>query len=101
VPLTVHTGVVSEAKLTVRPEDAVALTVNGTLPYVLFCSALKVMVWLVCAAAGIAKKHTASANSAKRANATANRAMPRSEPAKDPSPSRLPESRYLVRSIAA
>ena len=34
LPLTVHTGVVSEAKLTGRPEDAVALTVNGGAPNV-------------------------------------------------------------------
>ena len=33
-PLTVHTGVVSDTKLTGRPEDAVALTVNGTAPKV-------------------------------------------------------------------
>ena len=33
-PLTVHTGVVSDAKLTGRPEDAVALMVNGAAPNV-------------------------------------------------------------------
>ncbi|HEY2970619.1 MAG TPA: hypothetical protein VGK75_19870 [Casimicrobiaceae bacterium] len=49
VPLTVHTGVMSEMKLTVSPDDAVALTVNGAEPYVLFASAPKVIAWLVCA----------------------------------------------------
>jgi hypothetical protein len=33
-PETVQTGVVVEAKLTVRPEDAVAVTVNGAPPKV-------------------------------------------------------------------
>jgi|ERR1017187_7151369 hypothetical protein len=32
---TVHTAGVVEAKLTARPEDAVPLTVNGALPWVL------------------------------------------------------------------
>ena len=48
VPETVHTGVVCELKLTARPELAVALTVNGTLPAsVRFAIAPKVMVWLL------------------------------------------------------
>ena len=32
VLLTVHTGVVSEVKLTGSPDDAVALTVKGAAP---------------------------------------------------------------------
>jgi hypothetical protein len=32
-------------KVTCRPEVAVAATVNGGLPYVLFDNALKVIVW--------------------------------------------------------
>jgi hypothetical protein len=32
LPETVHTGAVCELKLTVRPDDAVALTVKGALP---------------------------------------------------------------------
>ena len=49
--LTVHTGVVSEAKLTANPEDAVALIVNGATPYVFPLGATKVIVWLLSAAA--------------------------------------------------
>src|ERR1035438_6110141 len=48
VPETVHTFVVWELKLTVRPEEAVALTVNGAAPNARFESAPKVMVWLAC-----------------------------------------------------
>jgi hypothetical protein len=47
VPDTVHTDEVSEAKLTGRPEDAVALRVKGALPSDIFESAPKVIVWLV------------------------------------------------------
>jgi hypothetical protein len=47
LPETVHTGVVSEAKLTGRPEDAVAARVRGALPSAIFESDAKVMVWLV------------------------------------------------------
>src|ERR1700682_2570287 len=50
-PLTVHTGVVDEAKLTGNPEDAVALIVNGATPYVFPLGATKVMVWLLNAVA--------------------------------------------------
>ena len=47
VPLdTVHTAGVVEAKLTARPEEAVAETANGAAPKVWFESAPKVMVWL-------------------------------------------------------
>ena len=42
---TVQTAVVCELKLTVRPEDAVALTVNGAVPKTRFESAPKLMVW--------------------------------------------------------
>jgi hypothetical protein len=31
-PLTVHVGVVSAARATAKPEDALALTVNGATP---------------------------------------------------------------------
>jgi hypothetical protein len=47
-PDTVQTGVVVEAKATARPEEAVALTVNGAEPYARLESAPKVMVWLAC-----------------------------------------------------
>ena len=43
-PDTVQTGVVSDAKLTAKPELAVALTVNGAAPYVLVGRDAKVMV---------------------------------------------------------
>ena len=44
-PLTVHIAVVSEAKVTGRPEDALALSVDGT-PTSVCASGGKVMVWL-------------------------------------------------------
>ena len=47
LPETVQTEVVVEAKLTARPELAVALTVNGAAPYVTSLSAPNAMV---CAA---------------------------------------------------
>lgn len=43
-PLTVHTGVVSDAKLTGNPDDALALTVNGAAPKTLVLSGGKVMI---------------------------------------------------------
>ncbi|MCA3023411.1 MAG: hypothetical protein ING68_14760, partial [Rhodocyclaceae bacterium] len=42
----VQTELVSELNETAKPELAVALTVNGTLPIVLSASAAKVIVWL-------------------------------------------------------
>jgi hypothetical protein len=45
-PDIVHTDWVVEAKLTGRPDDAVAFTVNGAVPNTWFESAAKVMVWL-------------------------------------------------------
>jgi hypothetical protein len=45
-PDTVQTAGVVEAKLTGRPEDVVAATVNGAAPNVRFESAPNVMVWL-------------------------------------------------------
>ena len=45
VPDTVQTNVVVEAKLTGRPEDAVAVSVKGALPSTKFESAPKVIVW--------------------------------------------------------
>jgi len=45
-PDTVHTAVVVEAKLTGRPEDAVALTLNGVGLYARFESVPKAIVWL-------------------------------------------------------
>src|ERR1035441_1142535 len=47
-PDTVQTAVVCELKLTVRPELAVALTVNGGVPSSWLESAANVMVWGVC-----------------------------------------------------
>jgi hypothetical protein len=47
-PDTVQTVVVVEVKLTARPEDAVALTVNGAVPKGSVESVPKVMVWLPC-----------------------------------------------------
>ena len=45
VPETVHTGVVSDEKLTGNPDDAVALTVNGEAASVRSASAPKLIVW--------------------------------------------------------
>ena len=47
-PETVQTADVLDAKLTVRPELAVALTINGALPNGWFESVPKVIVWLAC-----------------------------------------------------
>ena len=44
VPVTVQTDVVVELKLTVKPELAVALIVNGAVPAGTFDSVLKVIV---------------------------------------------------------
>lgn len=49
VPLTRQTFVVCELKLTVKPEVAVALTVNGAVPNVLGPSAANVIVCGYCA----------------------------------------------------
>ena len=46
-PDTVQTAVVSEAKLTARPEEAVALTVNGEVPIVWLGRRVKVIVWVI------------------------------------------------------
>lgn len=48
LPLTVQTGAVSDAILTVKPDDAVALTVNGEAVITWSESAPKVIVWLAC-----------------------------------------------------
>ncbi len=45
-PETVHTVVVSEVKLTVRPEEAVALRLNGAVPYGISLREPNVIVWL-------------------------------------------------------
>jgi hypothetical protein len=45
VPLEVHTEVVVAVKVTVKPEEAVALTVKGDCASVLFASAPKAIVW--------------------------------------------------------
>ena len=45
LPETVHTVVVFEAKLTGRPDDAVAEIVNGGVPNVWLGSGGNVMVW--------------------------------------------------------
>jgi hypothetical protein len=44
LPATVQTAVVLEAKLTAKPELAVALIVNGETPYVTLLSVPKVIV---------------------------------------------------------
>ena len=46
LPDTVQTVVVVDAKLTGKPDEALALTVNGGVPRVWFESGAKVMVWL-------------------------------------------------------
>jgi hypothetical protein len=46
VPLTVQMLAVFEAKVTVRPELAVALTVNGVTPRVTLLNGANVMVWV-------------------------------------------------------
>ena len=46
VPETVHTGDVSDEKLTGNPDEAVALTVNGDAASVRSASAPKLIVWL-------------------------------------------------------
>jgi hypothetical protein len=48
VPETVHTPELVDAKLTGRPDDAVALRVKGALPAARFGRLAKVMVWLPC-----------------------------------------------------
>ena len=45
LPATVHTGVVSDEKLTANPDDAVALTVNGEAARFRSARAPKVIVW--------------------------------------------------------
>jgi hypothetical protein len=47
-PDTVQTGAVLEVKLTARPEDEVAVTVNGLAPSALFGRGRNVMVWVPC-----------------------------------------------------
>jgi hypothetical protein len=47
-PATVHTPTVVEAKLTAKPEEAVALTVNGAEPNGWLDSVPNVIVWLAC-----------------------------------------------------
>jgi hypothetical protein len=49
VPETVQTGVVLEVNVTVRPELAVADTVNGGSLAFLFGSAAKLIVWFAFA----------------------------------------------------
>ena len=46
VPLTVQTGVVVEAKLTVKPELAVAASVTGPLPKAMAAGCPNVRVWV-------------------------------------------------------
>jgi hypothetical protein len=45
-PLTVHVDVVCDAKVTGKPDDAVALTANGGVPNACPLNVPKVMVWL-------------------------------------------------------
>jgi hypothetical protein len=46
-PKTVQTELVCELKLTAKPDEAVALTVNGAVPYTRLGRDAKVIVWLV------------------------------------------------------
>ena len=46
VPDTVQTGVVVDAKLTVKPDEAVALTVKAAVPSAWLDSDPNVIVWL-------------------------------------------------------
>jgi hypothetical protein len=46
VPLDVHTAGVSVVNVTVRPEDAVAVTMNGDCASVRLLSGAKVIVWV-------------------------------------------------------
>ena len=48
VPLTVQTGVVVDAKLTVKPELAVAESVTEPLPKATAVGCVNVRVWLGC-----------------------------------------------------
>jgi len=48
VPDTVQTDKVVDVKVTARPEDAVALSVKGAVPYAWLERAPNVMVWLPC-----------------------------------------------------
>ena len=48
VPLTVQIGVVVEAKLTVKPELAVAASVTEPLPKTTEVGCVNVIVWLAC-----------------------------------------------------
>jgi hypothetical protein len=61
LPLTVHAALVVEEKLTGRPDEAVAVTVNGGVPNVLLLSFPNVIVWLRSAAAGTATRQSSSA----------------------------------------
>jgi hypothetical protein len=47
-PDTVQTAVVVDAKLSAKPEEAVAAIAKGAVPKRLLDSAPKVMVWLPC-----------------------------------------------------
>jgi hypothetical protein len=60
--LTVQIVVVVDENVTVRPDEAVALTANGAAPNVLALNAPNVMVWEVKAPAGAAetKQHTSA-----------------------------------------
>src|ERR1035438_8509896 len=48
VPDTVHTGAVCELKLTVKPELAMAMSVNGAVPNARLERVPKKIVWLPC-----------------------------------------------------
>jgi hypothetical protein len=61
VPETVHTGVVSEEKLTGNPDDAVALTVNGEAASVRSASAVK----LIVCSAGVTTVEVSATSSTK------------------------------------
>jgi len=50
LPETMQTAEVVEAKLTARPDDAVALSAGGVVPNGRFDKLPNVIVWLPCAA---------------------------------------------------
>ena len=69
VPLTVHTDGVVDAKLTLRPEVAVATSVSGATPKVWLASAAKLMLCATGCASGSPPPppHEPSATTASRA----------------------------------
>ena len=61
MPVTVQTGNVVDAKVTARPEDAVALTVNGAVPITCTRRGPNVMVWVAGVTVKVRLKEGAAA----------------------------------------